>query len=33
MKLRSFGVAAIEDLNVDQGIAIWEWVQSERASG
>jgi hypothetical protein len=33
MKLRSFGVAAIEDLNVDQGIAIWEWVQSERTSG
>lgn len=33
MKLRSFGVANLEDLNVDQGIAIWEWVQAERAGG
>lgn len=33
MKLRSFGAAAISDLTVEQGVAIWEWVQSERASG
>jgi hypothetical protein len=33
MKLRSFGVSALSDLTVDQGIAVWEWVQAERASG
>jgi hypothetical protein len=33
MKLRSFGVAAIEDLSVEQGIELWQWVQSERAGG
>lgn len=33
MKLRSFGVATLEDLTVDQGIELWEWVQSERSNG